>query len=187
MPRVALPDSCSYAGYLGVSTVHTFKIYIFSWLHQQRFFISQLQLRHNRQLLHSTHIFKDLAGYPLILGIVDLRPLRGRHAYKGLPEVGPARLLAAMLRRFGCLYTSFDQDHDSVFISFLSIKPAMLPASMLEDYSTSASPTPSWFPHHTDLLGNSTYFFFSFLDHHTGHPARHDARILLYECILDAL
>jgi hypothetical protein len=33
-----------------------------------------------------------------------------------------------------------------------------------------------------------TYFFiFSFLDHHTGHPARHDARILIYECILDAL
>jgi hypothetical protein len=27
----------------------------------------------------------------------------------------------------------------------------------------------------------------SFLDHHTGHPARHDAWILLYECILDAL
>jgi hypothetical protein len=33
----------------------------------------------------------------------------------------------------------------------------------------------------------STYFFLLFLDHHTGHPARHDAQILLYECILDAL
>jgi hypothetical protein len=35
----------------------------------------------------------------------------------------------------------------------------------------------------------STNFFFtsSFLDHHTGHPACHDARILLYECIFDAL
>jgi hypothetical protein len=33
------------------------------------------------------------------------------------------------------------------------------------------------------------YFFFSssFLDHHTGHPARHDAWILLSECIFDAL
>jgi hypothetical protein len=32
----------------------------------------------------------------------------------------------------------------------------------------------------------STYFLFPFLDHHTSHPARHDARILLYECIFDA-
>jgi hypothetical protein len=75
-------------------------------------------------------------------------------------------------------------------------EPAMLPASMLGDYSTSASPTPSCFPRRTDLLGNLflitslldlLFLLFSFLDHHTGHPARHDARILLYECILDAL
>jgi hypothetical protein len=26
--------------------------------------------------------FQDPAGYPRILDIVDLRPLRGRHAYK---------------------------------------------------------------------------------------------------------
>jgi hypothetical protein len=37
---------------------------------------------------------------------------------------------------------------------FWSIKPAMLPASMLGDYFTSASSTPSYFPHHTDMLGN---------------------------------
>jgi hypothetical protein len=30
-------------------------------------------------------------------------------------------------------------------------------------------------------------FLLSVLDHHTGHPTRHDAWILLYECILDAL
>jgi hypothetical protein len=30
MPQVALPDSCSYAGYLGVSTLYTFKIDIIS-------------------------------------------------------------------------------------------------------------------------------------------------------------
>jgi hypothetical protein len=47
------------------------------------------------------HTFQDLVGYPWILGIVDLRPLRGRHAYKGLPEIGPARLLAAMLGDMG--------------------------------------------------------------------------------------
>jgi hypothetical protein len=40
------------------------------------------------------------------------------------------------------------------FSSLLSIKPAMLPASMLGDYFTSASSTPSCFPRRTDLLGN---------------------------------
>jgi hypothetical protein len=64
----------------------------------------------------------------------------------------------------------------------------MLPASMLEDYSTSASSTPSCFPRRTDLLGNLflitllldlLFLLFAFLDHHTSHPARHDARILL--------
>jgi hypothetical protein len=70
---------------------------------------------------------------------------------------------------------------------FWSIKPAMLSASMLGDYCTSASSTPSCFPHRTDLLGNpflitsllDLLFLFFFLDHHTSHPARHDARILL--------
>jgi hypothetical protein len=72
----------------------------------------------------------------------------------------------------------------------------MLPASMLVDYSTSASSTPSCFLRRIDLLGNPflitslldlLFLVFSFLDHHTGHPARHDTWILLYECILDAL
>jgi hypothetical protein len=40
------------------------------------------------------------------------------------------------------------------FASLLSIKPAMLPASMLGDYSTSASSPPSCFLHRIDLLGN---------------------------------
>jgi hypothetical protein len=82
------------------------------------------------------------------------------------------------------------------FSSLLSIKPAMLPALMHEDYSTSVSSTPSCFLHRTDLLGNLFpitllldlhFSSLSFLDHHTGHPARHDAWILLYECIFDAL
>jgi hypothetical protein len=64
----------------------------------------------------------------------------------------------------------------------------MLPASMLGDYSTSASSTPYCFPRRTDLLGNLflitslldlIFLLFFFLDHHAGHPARHDARILL--------
>jgi hypothetical protein len=63
----------------------------------------------------------------------------------------------------------------------------MLSASMLGDYSTSASLTPSCFPRRTDLLGNlflitpllDLFFSSSFLNHHTGHLARHDAQILL--------
>jgi hypothetical protein len=64
----------------------------------------------------------------------------------------------------------------------------MLSSSMLGDYSTSASSTPSCLPRRTDLLGNPflitslldlLFLLFSFLDHHTGHPVRHDARILL--------
>jgi hypothetical protein len=72
----------------------------------------------------------------------------------------------------------------------------MPPTSMLGDYSTSASSAPSCFPRRTDLFGNLFFITslldplfssISFLDHYTGHPAHHDARILLYECILDAL
>jgi hypothetical protein len=64
----------------------------------------------------------------------------------------------------------------------------MLSASMLGDYSTSASSTPSCFLCRTDLLGNPflttslldlLFLLFFFLDHHISHPARHDARILL--------
>jgi hypothetical protein len=54
---------------------------------------------------------------------------------------------------------------------------------------------PSYFLRRTDLLGNP-FLITSFLDllslpflldHHTGHPTCHDARIRLYEFILDAL
>jgi hypothetical protein len=82
---------------------------------------------------------------------------------RGLFEVGtptrpPRRWLCqtpcSHAGRSRCLYTSCDQDHDSVFFSFWSIKPAMLSASMLGDYSTSASVMPSCFPYRTDKLGN---------------------------------
>jgi hypothetical protein len=72
----------------------------------------------------------------------------------------------------------------------------MLSASMLGDYSTSVSSTlscffivPTCWETRFSSRRYSTYFFFSssFFDHHTGHPARHDARILLFECVLDAL
>jgi hypothetical protein len=73
------------------------------------------------------------------------------------------------------------------FSSLLSIKPAILPASMLGDYSTSVSSMPSCFLRRTDPLGNlfpitsllDLLFLPFFLDHHTGHLAHHDARMLL--------
>jgi hypothetical protein len=64
----------------------------------------------------------------------------------------------------------------------------MLSASMLGDYSTSASSTHSCFHRRIDLLGNPflimslldlLFSLLLFLDHHTGHPARQDAQILL--------
>jgi hypothetical protein len=73
------------------------------------------------------------------------------------PRGRPRQIPCSHVGRFRCLYTSFDQDHDSVFFSFFSIKLAMLPASMLGDYSTSASSTPSCFPRRTDLTGKPVY------------------------------
>jgi hypothetical protein len=73
---------CSYARYLGVSTLHTFKI--------NRFLASSVTGYGHRNYSYDIIVgnifmqrtFQDLAVYPRILGIVDLRPLRGRHAYK---------------------------------------------------------------------------------------------------------
>jgi hypothetical protein len=73
-----------------------------------------------------------------------------------------------MLEDLGASTLCFDQDHDPVFFSCLSIKPAMLPPSMLGDYSTIASSTPSCFLCRTDCWEirfssrrYSAYFFFS--------------------------
>jgi hypothetical protein len=179
---------CSYAKYLDVSTLLTIKIDVISPASSA---IDCQHCNYSHDIIDNLFIrrtFQDLAGYPRMLGIVDLRPLRGRHAYKSLLEVGPARLLAAMLGDLGVSTLRLITTMTQFFLSFWSIKPAMLSTSMLGDYSTSASSTPSCFPCHTDLLGNPflitsildlLFLLFSFLDHHTGHPARHDARILL--------
>jgi hypothetical protein len=63
---------------------------------------------------------------------------------QGLPKVGPARLLAAMLGDLG-VSTLRSIKTITQLSSLLSIIPAMLFASMLGDYSTSASSTPSCF------------------------------------------
>jgi hypothetical protein len=94
--------------------------------------------------------FQGPAGYPQILD--ELRPLRGRHTYKTSMRSALSDSLQPCLEIWVSLH--FVQNHDSVFFSFWSIKPEMLPASMLGDYSRSASSTPSCFPYRTDLLGN---------------------------------
>jgi hypothetical protein len=78
------------------------------------------------------------------------------------PRGWPCQTPCSYAKRSGCLYTSFDQGHVLVFLLFLSIKLAMLPASMLGDYSTSAPSMPSCFLRRTNLLGN-TFLIMSLL------------------------
>jgi hypothetical protein len=59
-----------------------------------------------------------------------------------------------MLRDLGISTFRLTKTMTQFFFSLLSIKPAMLPASVLSDYSTSVSSTPSCFPRRIDLLGN---------------------------------
>jgi hypothetical protein len=113
---------------------------------------------------------------------------------QGLPEVGPARLLAAMLGDLGvstlCLIKTMNQ-----FSSFLSIKPAMLSASMLRDYSefvfdallfsSSYRPVGKFVSHH--FVARSTFASFLFFGSSYRPSCRHVGGILLYECIFDAL
>jgi hypothetical protein len=74
MPRVALPDSCSYTRYLDVSTLHTFQT-------NRTLASSSNASRHhnfnydaiNNFFMQRT--FHDPTGYPQILDIIDLRPL----------------------------------------------------------------------------------------------------------------
>jgi hypothetical protein len=73
---------------------------------------------------------------------------------QGLPEVSPDKLLAAKLGNLGAPTLRSIKTMTQFFFFFWSIKPAMLSASMLGDYSTSASSTPSCFYHRIDLLGN---------------------------------
>jgi hypothetical protein len=82
MPRVALLDSlqlCKISGYLYTPYVQ-----------DQRYFTSFIvdRFNHNRRS-SSDAPFQDLAGHPRILGIDNLRPLRGQHAYKASLRSAP--------------------------------------------------------------------------------------------------
>jgi hypothetical protein len=171
MPRVALPDSlhlcrisrCLYSPFVRRSTY---------------FSIASLwTILTTTKDLFMRRVFQDLIGYPRILGIVDLRPLWGWHAYKASLRSVLLDSLQPCWEIWGSLH--FVRSRQWLcFSAFLSIKLAMLPASMLGDYSTRASLTPSWFLRRTDLLGNLFFimslldllFSLSFLNHHTGHP-----------------
>jgi hypothetical protein len=70
MPRVALPDSCSHVGYLGVSTLHTIKIDVVSPAS------SSTDYQHCNCIydiigdFFIRRTFQDLIGYPRILCII---------------------------------------------------------------------------------------------------------------------
>jgi hypothetical protein len=108
---------------------------------------------------------------------------------QGLPEVGPARILATMLGALGISTLRSIKTMTQFFFSFLEHQTSHAVCFNAWDYSTSVSSTPSFFlvvPTCWEIRFSSRrysiyYFFFfsSYLDHHTGHPARHDARILL--------
>jgi hypothetical protein len=78
MPRVALPDSCSYARHLGVSTLHMFKI---DGSILGDFWTSQFQLRLRLKTSSFDALFKILLG---ILGYwtSSIWDLFDRHVYK---------------------------------------------------------------------------------------------------------
>jgi hypothetical protein len=90
----------------------------------------------------------------------------------------PCQTPCSHTRRSGCLYTSIKTMTQFCSLFWASNQPCCLLQCSGTCWDT-LSPI-------TSLLDLLSLFFF-FLDHHTGHPARHDARILLYECILDAL
>jgi hypothetical protein len=64
----------SHAGYLGVSTLHTFEINII--------LPASSLISKTIEDLFMRCTFQDPARYTQILDIIDLTPLRGRHAYK---------------------------------------------------------------------------------------------------------
>jgi hypothetical protein len=100
MPRVALPDSCSHVGYLGVSTLHMFKI--------NRFLASSsTDLAHRKYSYDITddffmrHTFSRSYWVSLDTGHHRLEATLRSTRLQGLLEVGPAGLLAAMLGDLG--------------------------------------------------------------------------------------
>jgi hypothetical protein len=125
----------------------------------------------------------------LISGLFEVgtptRPPRGR----------PCQTPCSYARRSWCLYTSLDQDHDLVFLLFFEHQTShaacinaqgLLYESVFDAFLFTLS-----YQHVGKPVSDQSLldllFLLSLLDQHTSHPAHHNAWILLYECILDAL
>jgi hypothetical protein len=95
-----------------------------------------------------------------------LRPLRGRHAYKASLS-RPCQTPCSHAWKSGCLYTSFDQDHDSVLLLFFEHQTSHAACFNAQGLLTSASLTPLIFLVVSTCRETcfpsrhySTYFFF---------------------------
>jgi hypothetical protein len=137
MPRVALADSlqlCRTSGCLYTPFIQDQHLPI----------ASSLTVSTATEDLFPRCVFQDFAGYPWILCIVDLRPLRGRHTYKASQThaacfkcVGTT--IRERLRRpliffvvQTCWETCFSSRHYSTFVFFSfffgsSYRPSYLP------------------------------------------------------------
>jgi hypothetical protein len=92
MPRVALPDSCSYARYLDVSTLHTINIILPA---PPSFVLT------TTEDLFTQHTFQRSPWVSSDTGHRWFETSSRSARLQGLLEVGPARLLAAMLGDLG--------------------------------------------------------------------------------------
>jgi hypothetical protein len=82
----------------------------------------------------------------------------------------------------------FNQDHDLVFLLFLEHQTShvvcfnargLLYECVFDALLFSSSYRPDGKPISHHVVTRPTFSSLLFLDHHTGHPARHDAQILL--------
>jgi hypothetical protein len=172
---------CSYAGYLHVSSLHMFKINIAL----PSFIVDNLFMRRAPQIP---------TGYPRILAIDDLRPLWGRHAYKTSSRSAVPDSLHPCLEIWVSLHFVWSRP----WLNFLLVLEHQTSHAVCFNaqgllyecvfdallFSSSYRPVGKPISHHVVTQPTLSPYF---LDHHAGHPARHDARILLYEFIFDAL
>jgi hypothetical protein len=125
-----------------------------------------------------------------------LRPLRGRHAYKASSRSAPPDYLQLckeiwvslhFVQSRPCLSFYSPFEHQTSHVACFNTR------GLLYECVFDALLFSSWYrpvgkpvSHHVVTRPTFSSLRFS-LDHHTGHPTRRDAHILLYECILDAL
>jgi hypothetical protein len=107
---------------------------------------------------------------------------------QGLPEVGPARLLAAMLGDLGVSTLRSIKNMTPFFLLFfgasnqscclLQCSGTTLRVRLRRPLVFLVVPT-CWETRFSSRRYLTYFLSSSCLDHHIGHPARHDARILL--------